>query len=302
MKVSVSDRKRAHSDRKRRRSSTTSSGHPEAAAGAGRIAGVEPTNASAGVGAEGGSDAEGGSKRGTMASDGSGSREGIKRSRQVGPPAECSPVESAQLGNRDGRSKRPGPLKVQLQGFEDKKAWGKLLTQLGAVISDQLEEICPETILVVNTEPHLKRTIRLCLGLSITRAVVTQSWLAACSAQSSLVDHAAHMLSGTHASQPGAPPWHFNASDSLAHARERKCFYGIGFLLCMPRGKSPSNEELKLLVEAAGGEICTTSAAAKQHPNAFIVSVDETAPSQSELRILKPLELLTCMLRQDHPH
>ena len=96
----------------------------------------------------------------------------------------------------------------------------KLVAKLHGKVEDSADRLIHCTHVVVFDRP-LKRTIKLCVGVSLPDAsMVTDGWFSACESANAFVPTAPFLLSGEQASQPGGTgkPWRFNASESRKRA------------------------------------------------------------------------------------
>ena len=111
---------------------------------------------------------------------------------------------------------------IGFSGFADDEVarMKKLVAKLHGKVEDSADRLIHCTHVVVFDRP-LKRTIKLCVGVSLPDAsLVTDAWFAACESANAFVPTAPYLLSGEQASQPGGAgkAWSFNASESRKRA------------------------------------------------------------------------------------
>jgi len=169
-------------------------------------------------------------------------------------------------------------------------------------VEDSAVELCTHVVFV----KPLKRTAKLCAALSMPGVIlVTDEWITACESAKAFVDTRPYVLAGEFASNKGAPPWAFNATDARKRALAGSCLGGYSFYIT-PWAKPTSrysDAELSMIVRCAGGELLARPPTAGSG-QVVVISTEEERAQWSKLAKLRNVStitahhLLNCMLNQ----
>jgi len=229
-------------------------------------------------------------------------------SRDKGPPAA--------EGKQQIDSAPSTPVNVLFQGFDDAtlKRYSGLVTSLHgeATLGDKAAhiDIAKVTHFVVNTKVAggkrtVKRSMKLCLAISVVQNIVTEDWMGACEMAKQFVAVQPYLLSGSFSSDAkAAASWSFDATEARVRRLAGSVLAGRSFYLALDKDSKDKGLELEYnaVIRAAGGVI-------QGKPNAssgqvIVVSSDAArrtwAPwlSWHHVTLLRQDHLLTCILRQ----
>jgi hypothetical protein len=212
--------------------------------------------------------------------------------------ASSTPVAQGSGGLGSAGKRRHGPLAVvAFSGFDEgprKEAMKSTILGLrGRVVKDD-DEVATCTHVVV-AKP-VKRTTKLLIGVSVPSAVlVDERWVRACHSAGHFVDGAPYYLEGEHSSSnPEGAQWTFDATVSRQRRREGGCLAGLHFYVTDE--VKPRPEQLKLILEQAGGTVLTKAPSAKDAHETLVVTTEAEKKSWQRLAKLPRVKAL----RVDH--
>ena len=214
-------------------------------------------------------------------------------------------------GSKRSRASDEPSVVVGFSGFKDPRVlrqWRTMLegTLKASVLDENAKDVSGCTHIVI-CRP-VTRTAKLCQAISLPAIrLVTDDWVKACESAKSCVDSKPHELAGEYTSA-AAGLWSFNATVSRRRAADGHCLAGHTFFVtpCDAPEKAGrhSDEELRLIVRAGGGELLEHLPSASSGP-VVVVSTEEERKSWGRLakmRNVTPIKaghLLSCVLRQE---
>ena len=212
--------------------------------------------------------------------------------------ASSTPAAQGSGGLGSAGKRRHGPLAVvAFSGFDEgprKEAMKSTILGLrGRVVKDD-DEVATCTHMVV-AKP-VKRTTKLLIGVSVPSAVlVDERWVRACHSAGHFVDGAPYYLEGEHSSSnPEGVQWRFDATVSRQRRREGGCLAGLHFYVTDE--VKPRPDQLKLILEQAGGTVLTKAPSAKDAHETLVVTTEAEKKSWQRLAKLPRVKAL----RVDH--
>jgi len=229
------------------------------------------------------------------------------------------PTEGRDKGPPAAEGKRQvggAPVTILFQGFDDAtlKQYSGLVASLHGqvILGDKAAniDIAKVTHFVVNThfaggKRTVKRSMKLCLAISVVQDIVTEDWMGACEMAKQFVPVQPYLLSGTFSSDAKAvSSWSFDATEVRVRRLAGSFLAGRSFHLALNKDSKEKGLELEYsaVIKAAGGVI-------QGKPNAssdevIVISSDDArrtwAPwlSWHHVTLLRQDHLLTCILRQ----
>lgn len=144
--------------------------------------------------------------------------------------------------NLDGRT-LPKVAFTGLDG-DELDAQQKVVLDLGGELTDSVQEA---THLVAD---KARRTIKLLCAVARGLPVISVGWLEACRRASTFVEDTKHIIRDKETEKK----WGYSLTNSIEVARGKPLFQGKKFYITA-HNKSPKLEDLKAVIEAAGGKV-----------------------------------------------
>ena len=236
--------------------------------------------------------------------------------------AAPAPTAVASSSNTSGKRRdsltSSKPVSIAFSGFNDHgESFKHLITSTlkGHVEDDTVKLAAGECTHIVVATP-VKRTIKLLVGVSMQckgLVIVTKDWLLQCEQAGAFVPPTPYLLAGEHSSQPNAPgpQWTFDAGTSRSRAADgggNGCLHGLSFYVT--KETKPKPNELKLIIEAAGGQVLEkapkgSEGGGSNGSKVIVVSTPEEKKvwspllsKQKQLVAVKPEGVLSAVLQQ----
>jgi len=244
-------------------------------------------------------------KRGGSAGGGAASSQGSGASQhEGGGSSQAQSQARGDVGSSGGKRDLTKGVAVSLSSFseEDRKKYGSLVRRLkGRLIEGNDLEGCTHMVQML----PVIRTAKLCVGISNPNiCIVKAEWIKACEMAKAFVSTDGYVLTGEHefTSEDELKSWSFNATTSCKLAAEGGGFLSGRKLYATPNS-IPKPDALKLIIEAAGGEMLSKSPSASSGEVIVLATEDDDRQWQALARhanvvVLHKIHFLNCGLRQ----